>query len=67
MKYLEIIPDFLAMYGVFTSQSTSRVRQEMSIFNRYTQSVLTIMHINILCKTSLSINDRLFEMCLGGL
>ena len=31
MKYLEIIPDFLAMYGVFTSQSTSRVRQEMSI------------------------------------
>ena len=31
MKYLEIIPDVLAMYGVFTSQSTSRVRQEMSI------------------------------------
>ena len=31
MKYLEIIPDFLSMYGVFTSQNTSRVRQEMSI------------------------------------
>ena len=30
MKYLEIIPDFLSMYGVFTSQSTSRIRQEMS-------------------------------------
>ena len=30
MKYLEIIPDFLSMYGVFTSQSTSQVRQEMS-------------------------------------
>ena len=26
MKYLEIIPDFLTMYGVFTSQSTSQVR-----------------------------------------
>ena len=23
MKYLEIIPDFLLMYGVFTSESTS--------------------------------------------
>ena len=31
MKYLEIIPDLLTMYGVFTSQSTSQVRQEMSI------------------------------------
>ena len=31
MKYLEIIPDFLSMYGVFTSQSTSQIRQEMSI------------------------------------
>ena len=30
MKYLEIIPDFLSMYGVFTSQSTSQIRQEMS-------------------------------------
>ena len=30
MKYLEIIPDFLSMYGVFTSQNTSQVRQEMS-------------------------------------
>ena len=31
MKYLEIIPDFLTVYGVLTSQSTSLVRQEMSI------------------------------------
>ena len=31
MKYLEIIPDFLSMYGVLTSQSTSQIRQEMSI------------------------------------
>ena len=31
MKHLEIIPDILSMYGVFTSQSTSQVRQEMSI------------------------------------
>ena len=31
MKYLEIIPDFLTMCGVFTSQSTSKIRQEMSI------------------------------------
>ena len=31
MKYLEIVPDFLSMYGLFTSQSTSQVRQEMSI------------------------------------
>ena len=30
MKYLEIIPGVLTMYGVFTSQSTSQVRQEMS-------------------------------------
>ena len=30
MKYLEIIPYFLSMYGVFTSQSTSQIRQEMS-------------------------------------
>ena len=35
MKYLEIIPDFLTMYGVFTSQSTSQVRQEMSTSNIY--------------------------------
>ena len=34
MKYLEIIPDFLSKYGVFTSQSTSRVRQEMSSSGR---------------------------------
>ena len=33
MKSLEIIPDFLSMYGVFTCQSTSQVRQEMSIEN----------------------------------
>ena len=31
MKHLEKIPDILSMYGVFTSQSTSQVRQEMSI------------------------------------
>ena len=31
MKYLEIIPNFLSMYGVFTSPYTSHVRQEMSI------------------------------------
>ena len=31
MKYLEIIPDFLSMYGAFTFQNTSQVRQEMSI------------------------------------
>ena len=31
MKYLEIIPDFLSKYGVFTTQSTSQVRQEMSM------------------------------------
>ena len=31
IKYLEKIPDFLSMYGVFTSQSTSQIRQEMSI------------------------------------
>ena len=30
MKNLEIIPDFLSMYGVFTSQSTFHNRQEMS-------------------------------------
>ena len=30
MKYLEIIPDFLSTYGVFTSQNTSQVRQDMS-------------------------------------
>ena len=40
MKYLEKIPDVLTMYGVFTSQSTSQVRQEMSSslsfnFNQY--------------------------------
>ena len=29
-EIIEIIPDFLTMYGVFTSQSTSQVRQEMS-------------------------------------
>ena len=33
MKYLETIPDFLSMYGVFTSQSTSQIRQEMSIIS----------------------------------
>ena len=31
MKYLEIIPDFLSKYGVFTSPNTSQIRQEMSI------------------------------------
>ena len=31
VKYLETIPDILSMYGVFTSQCTSQVRQEMSI------------------------------------
>ena len=35
MKYLEIIPDFLSMYGVFTSQSTSQIRQEMSTTKNY--------------------------------
>ena len=30
MNYLEIIPRFLSMYGVFTFQNTSQVRQEMS-------------------------------------
>ena len=37
MKYFEIIPDFLSMYGVFTSQNTSWVRQEMSIRRSFTQ------------------------------
>ena len=37
MKYLEIIPDFLSMYGVFTSQSTSQIRQEMSNTNCLTK------------------------------
>ena len=36
MKYLEIIPDFLSMYGVFTSQSTSQIRQEMSNYTMKT-------------------------------
>ena len=31
MKNLEIIPDILSMYSVFTSQSTFHNRQEMSI------------------------------------
>ena len=31
MKYLEIIPNFLSVYGVFTYPNTSQVRQEMSI------------------------------------
>ena len=30
MKYLEIVPEFLSMYGVFTFQSTSQVRHGMS-------------------------------------
>ena len=41
MKYLETIPDFLSMYGVFTSQSTSQIRQEMS-------SRVTIMFIVVI-------------------
>ena len=43
MKYLEIIPDFLSMYGVFTSQSTSQVRQEMSITEALKSNVSTTM------------------------
>ena len=39
MKYLEIIPDFLSMYGVFTSQNTSQIRQEMSTMMVYGSSV----------------------------
>ena len=31
MKCLELIPGLLSMYGVFTFQNTSQVRQEMSI------------------------------------
>ena len=35
MKYLEIIPDFLSMCGVFTTQNTSQNRQEMSNISVY--------------------------------
>ena len=38
MKYLEIIPDFLSMYGVFTTQNTSQIRQEMST-SKYNDNV----------------------------
>ena len=31
IEYLEINPNFLSMYGVFTSPNTSQVRPEMSI------------------------------------
>ena len=55
MKYLEIIPDFLTMYGVFTSQSTSQVRQEMSIIDtmlssqsRVSVKLLVILVIKII-------------------
>ena len=40
MKYLETIPDNLSMYGVFTSQNTSQVRQEMSVFSIFAFVVL---------------------------
>ena len=55
MKYLEIIPDFLSMYGVFTSQSTSQIRQEMSNGNHlslyYEVGILfPIQHIFIILK-----------------
>ena len=41
MKYLEIIPDFLSMYGVLTTQNTSQIRQEMSSCVKYI--VLTLI------------------------
>ena len=37
MKILEIIPDFLSMYGVFT-QNTSQIRQEISIMMHNTHT-----------------------------
>ena len=43
MKYLEIIPDFLSMYGVFTSQSTSQIRQEMSNIDSTTLSIMSLL------------------------
>ena len=44
MKYLEIIPDLLTMFGVFTSQSTSQVRQEMSSMYEYTEHESMPLH-----------------------
>ena len=44
MKYLEIIPDLLTMYGVFTSQCTSQVRQEMSTNVLMCMSVTNNLH-----------------------
>ena len=48
MKYLEIIPDILSMYGVYTSQNTSQVRQEMStICYKYNKPIRnTIFNFN---------------------
>ena len=56
MKYLEKIPDFLSMYGVFTSQNTSPVRQEMSGTSDLGLKCSTrffIVGIDRLCPTSL--------------
>ena len=74
MKHLEKIPDILSMYGVFTSQSTSQVRQEMSNtrlkyenihqvqtaqeFNAKTKAVRTTTEVS-------PWNDQLFEITWG--
>ena len=48
MKYLEIIPDFLSIYGVFISQNTSQLRQEMSNesipFSLRNKQIIVIVH-----------------------
>ena len=47
MKNLEIIPGFLSMYGVFTSQNTSQVRQEMSSRRRSFDKPRSRLHMTI--------------------
>ena len=65
MKYLEIIPDFLSMYGgVFTSRSTSQIRQEMSntkvndlnrVFMPYSMNINDNLHVVMICGSKICI------------
>ena len=66
LKYLEIIPNFLSMYGVFTSPNTSQVRQEMSITlfsrgdfakSRRFREIKPISHFSTTRDTALSITE----------
>ena len=62
MKCLEIIPDFLSMYGVFTSQNTSQVRQEMSINNNLIFNWASFCHFKIRKKIlTLNLNNLFLD------